>query len=459
MRFVALAMIMLSLPLFVAWLQSSARNRDHALLLLGLLVFVTGTLSLDAALVTWPLWAGTSRGMSISVGDMLAIALLFTRKRTKGSLPFLWLLGGYLAVLALSMAHSRLAMASFFSVWDFGRAILLFLAVAGEMSRGSAFPALLRGLSLGLMLQAGYVIEQKLSGTVQATGTLVHQNLLGVMTIVVILPLLAAMLEGERHWLLKAGMISGLIIVAGGGSRGALAVMGGALALLLIVSLIRRQTSHKYAIAGVATLMLLVAAPFAFMTLQDRFQGHSMMAQEEQRAAMEKAARAIIADNPVGVGANLYTNVSNVEGYATRAGLAWQRANRAVPVHNAYLLTRAEIGIQGLIVFVALLGVPIVAGLVHAFRNRRTRADGWVLGGVAALGAIAVQSNFEFSVADHVVKVPMMMCLALIAGRIRASRLERDNPQGVRPAPPPKPVTDSAAIPALPRIPHRGRMR
>jgi len=458
MRFIALALILLSLPVFMAWLKSSARNRDHALVLMGLLVFITGSLSIDAAIITWPLWNGTSRGLSVSPADMLALALLFTRKRTGGGLPFLWVLGGYLAILVLSMAHSRMAMASFFTVWDFGRVALAFLAVAGEIARPSAFPALLRGLSLGLMLQAGYVIEQKLSGVVQATGTLTHQNLLGVMAVLVVMPLMAAMLEGERHWLIKLGVLSGLIIVAGGGSRGAIAVMGGAAALLILVSLVRRQSSHKYAIAGVATLMLLIAAPFAVMTLQDRFQGHSMLAQEQQRAGMEEAARAIIADNPLGVGANLYTNVSNLEGYSTRAGLAWHRANRSVPVHNAYLLTRAEIGIPGLIMFVLLLGVPIIAGLAHAFRNRRKRPDGWVLGGVASLGAIAVQSSFEFSIAVYTVQLPMLLCMALIAGRIRASRIERAGGQQA-PAPRPPLVEGGGAIPALPRVPRPGPVR
>ena len=61
MRFVALGVILLSLPLFVAWLQSGQKNRDIAMTLMGALVFVTGTLQVDAALITWPMWSGTSR--------------------------------------------------------------------------------------------------------------------------------------------------------------------------------------------------------------------------------------------------------------------------------------------------------------------------------------------------------------------------------------------------------------
>lgn len=456
MRFVGLALIMLSLPVFVAWLQSSSRNRNYALMLLGLLVFVTGSLSIDAAFITWPIWNGTARGLSISPSDMLALALIFTRKRNRMRLPFVGLIGTFLAVLTLSVVYSRLPMASMFSVWDFGRCFIVFIAVAGELARPGAFGALLRGLALGLMLQAGYVINQKLSGVVQASGTLVHQNVLGMMTVAAVLPLLGAMLEGERHWLIKLGVLAGLIVVAGGGSRGAIGILGGACALLIVFSLIRRQTSQKFAIAGMAVLMVAIAAPFAAMTLKERFGGQSVLTQEEQRAAMERAARAISADHPLGVGANLYTNVSNIDGYSNRAGLAWNKANRSVPVHNAYLLMRAELGYHGQVVFILLLGLPMVAGLVHAFRNRRSSADGYVLGSVAVLGAIAVQSQFEYAVAVYTVQLTMMINLALIAGRIRAARIERANPIITKPPPPEK---ELHAIPALPKVPPVGGLR
>ncbi len=459
MRFVALALIMLSLPVFIAWLQSGSRHRNHALTLLGLLVFLTGSLSVDASFITWPLWNGTARGITIAPSDTLALALLFTRRRSWARLPFVGVMSAYLAVLALSVAFSLLPLASVFSVWDFGRCFVVFLAVAGEMARPGAFGALLRGLAMGLIVQAGYVVNQKLSGVVQASGTLVHQNILGMMTVAAVPPLLGAMLEGERHWLIKIGVLAGLIVVAGGGSRGAIAMIGAASVLLIFVSLVRRQTPQKLALVGVSAVLLVIAAPFAMMTLQDRFGGHSILAQEEQRAAMENAARAIISDYPLGVGANLYTNVSNSQGYANRAGMAWNTSNRSVPVHNAYLLTRAEMGIPGLVTFTLLLGWPLVAGLVHAFRNRRKSADGYVLGGVAALGAIAVQSQFEYAAVTYPVKLAMIMSLAVIAGRIRAARLERA-------APAPLPTSSVAPrldrpghIPEMPTVPPVGGIR
>ena len=401
MRYVALAVILLSLPLFVAWLQSGQRNRDIAMTLLGAFVFAGGSLQLDAAFISWPTWPGTSRGFLISPTDTLALALLFTRKRSGKGLPFIWLMAAYLAVLALSATYSRVPMASAFAVWDFGRVILVFLAIGGELARPAAYPALLRGFSLGLIVQAGYVIEQKLSGVVQASGTMGHQNLLGMMTEIVFLNLLVAMLEGERSWLVRLGALSGVIIVAAGGSRGAMGMMGAA--------------------TGVA--VLLAATPIAMITLKDRFGELTVTTEETQRKAMEEAARAISADHPFGVGANLYTTVSNMDGYAARAGVSWFGANLTVPAHNAYLVARAELGYHGQAVFALLMLIPMVGGLTHAFRHRRSRSDGWTLGPATALGAAVIHSSFEFNAYTYAVLLPLSMNIAIVASRIRAARL------------------------------------
>ncbi|QYU67603.1 hypothetical protein J4558_22280 [Leptolyngbya sp. 15MV] len=84
MRFVALAVIFLSLPVFVAWLGSSPRNRDRAVMALGALLLVGGSLQTDASIISWPMWTGTSRGIIIGFEDMLALAILLTRRQKLG---------------------------------------------------------------------------------------------------------------------------------------------------------------------------------------------------------------------------------------------------------------------------------------------------------------------------------------------------------------------------------------
>ena len=65
---------------------------------------------------------------------------------------------------------------------------------------------------------------------------------------------------------------------------------------------------------------------------------------------MIRAAKMIIADHPLGVGPNQYLLVANIGGYSSRAGVAWNAANRSAPVHNSYYFITAELGFVGLIV-------------------------------------------------------------------------------------------------------------
>lgn len=425
MRWVALVLIALSLPVFIAWLSQGGKRRDQALMAIGAMVFLTGDLQIDAALITWPQWHGTAKGIVISPMDMLALALIATRGSGADNLPFRVLLALYSLPILLSLAFASVPMASSFVFVQLLQMIVLFVAIAGELGRPAALRSLLVGLSIGLMIQAGYVIQQKLTGVVQATGTMGHQNLLGMMVELAILPLIAAVLNGEKHKLIYTGIVAGLIVVAGGGSRGAMGIIGAGILLLTILELARRITPRKIKILGLGALALAVFVPLGLATLENRFGDSSLVTEEEQRAAFERAARAIAADYPFGVGANLYVPVANTQGYADNAGVAWIEANRSAPVHNAYLLARAETGWAGQVTLLALLLVPAIVGVRFAFANRRGRAEGIALGSAMAIVAIAIHSNYEF--AWHVRQPQMLffLNLAVIAGCMRAARIDR----------------------------------
>lgn len=454
MRFIAIGMLLLTLPLLVAYLRAREKNRDIVITLFGLLAFFGGTLSPNFGIVVWE-WPGTTQGMGLAPTDMLALALLITQKRTGKALPFTLLLASYLAILVLSVTYSFVRVASLFSVWDFCRVFVAFLAVGGEIGRPSAYRALLRGFALGLMLQAGFVIDQKLSGVVQASGTMSHQNLLGMMTYIVFLNMIAAMLEGERDRLVMLGAVAGAVIIAGGGSRAAMGLVGSVTLLLIAISLVRSRTSGKVAIAAGAGVLLVLTAPIAFFTLKERFGDASLITDESVREALEDAARSMSRDHPLGVGTNLFAHVNNVEGYASRSGVSWYGANRAMPVHNGYLLARAETGYHGEAVFALLLLIPMIAGFRHAFRYRHERSEGWVLGSAMAMAAVAIHSFVEFNALVYSAQLPLAMNIGIIAGRIRTMQLARHSEDADQvPAQVPGDALDPG-IPPMPRIPSR----
>jgi hypothetical protein len=392
------------------------------LVALGLALFLGDSLRIDGSIIGWPLWNGTVRGIEISSVDMLAIALMVTRRRVPGSLPFWGVIALYGATLFLSLLPSSVPMASLFVCWQFARMAVLFAAIAGECHRDDMRNGLLMGLSLGLILQAGYVAQQKASGVVQATGTMYHQNALGMMTELALLPLLAALLAGDRRKLILAGIVGGMIVIAGGGSRGAMSIAGGGVVVLMVLSLARGVTPVKLKVVGLGVLALAVATPFAMMTLKDRFGSNSITAQDDQRPAFERAASAMAADHPLGVGANLYVPTANTKGYADKAGVAWNFANRSAPVHNAYLLTRAETGWLGELALILLLVVPLLQGLRLAFSRRRGASGELALGCAVALGVNIVHNNFEFAALLYNVLMLIAVNIALIAAIVRASR-------------------------------------
>ena len=433
MHYIAFALVMLSIPIFASLLRQNPHRRDWALTAIGALFFTGGNLRIDATLIGWPMWNGTARGIEISPVDALAVALILTRRKTGAGWPFWTVIAIYGATLALSVIPASTWMATVFSWWQYIRVILVFAAIAGECGRPDLLTGLLRGMSIGLMVEAAYFINQKLHGVVQATGTMFHQNTLGMMTELALLILIAALLAGERSKLVKIGLAAGLIIIAGGGSRGAMGIAGGGIVIYTLLSLLRGVTPVKLKMVGLGILAVAVVVPLGMLTLKERFGSVSITTQETQRAAFERAARAMAADHPLGVGANLYVPTANMGGYAQRAGVAWNFANRSAPVHNAYLLARAETGWAGELAFILLLLVPIAVGLRFAFKDRRSAGGEIALGSAIAVAVNLVHNNYEFTVFNYEVLALLFMAMAMIAAQVRGAA----QPARRRPEPPP----------------------
>lgn len=426
MRAVGLLLIILSLPVLIAWLRGNPGQRKWAYLGVGLLPFVMGALNLDAAFVNWAGWPGYAKGIILSLLDTLAFALLVTSKAPLRKLPFTGVFIGYILAVLLSVFMSTLPMSSTFYFFQLLRIFLVFAAVASFAGRPDAMRWLCFGLALGAIFQAVVAVDQRLSGVVQASGTMGHQNLLGLMLHFVTLPLLALLLAGERSKLIMAGVLAGLVAVALGASRGTIVFVGLGTVLLVFLSLVRRSTAHKWKIAGLGILVAAVVVPIAATSFHERFAARPIFdAVDAERLAFEQAAKAMWADHPMGVGANQYVVIANAQGYSDRAGVTWIRASRATNVHNLYLLTGAETGWVGLIALVTLLIYPILRGMVFAFRNRGDPRGDVVLGASVTLVVVCLHSFYEWVFVSAHTQYVFAIGLGLIAGCIRQVEYER----------------------------------
>lgn len=424
MRYVGILLIILSLPGFIIWLRSDRRNYRFAYFAIGFLPFILGALNLDASLYDFG-GLGYVKGLIVTLLDTLCLAILAnSRTRIAGS-PFIYLFIAYILAALASVLQSNGFMPPFTYAFQLTRVLIVFLAVVTVVQRKDALRYIAYGLAAGAVLQGVTSINQRLSGVFQADGTMGHQNLTGMVLHFAILPLLAMLLAGERSKIYFAGVAGGLTAVALGASRGAIAFLALGLVILIAGSLLRSVTTRKLGVLGLSLLMIAAASPVVISGLEARLSGIQQNASGyDERAAFEKAASMIFADHPLGVGANQYTLVANVDGYSARAGVAWAAGSRSAVVHNLYYLTAAELGWFGLLTLIPLFIWIIVRGLQFSLKYRRDPRGDVVLGCTCAVIAMAMQSNYEWVFVLSNTQYVFAISVGIIAGYIVQRRSE-----------------------------------
>lgn len=426
MRILGILLILVSLPFFIWWVRAYPRQRKWAYFAIGILPFTMSWANLDVAFINWPTWPGFARGMIVSILDTLAIAVILAARAPFRRLPLLGALTAYMLAAALSMAFSHQWVSSSFYAFQLVRVILVFVAVASIAGQPGAIRWLAFGLAAGAIFQGVVTVDQRLSGAVQASGTMAHQNLLGLMLHFVTLPLLAMLLAGERSKVIMAGVLASLVAVALGASRGAVAFVAIGIALLFLLSMARQMTPHKWKIAGLGALALLVVGPLAASTFGERFATAPVATGPDgERQAFERAAKAMWKDHPMGVGANQYVVVANSQGYSQNAGVIWNYRSRSAHVHNIYLLAAAETGWVGLVTLVALFLWSVVRGFVFAFANRRDPRGDIVLGASVAILVTALHGFWEWVFIVYNTQYVFAIALGIIAGCIRQAQRDR----------------------------------
>lgn len=424
MTLVIALILLMSVPLFVALLKTQPRYRLWAFTGIALTPLLPD-LPVLGYLYGWSSWLGTAKGLGISLGDALAIALLLTRRDYRKRMPFWPLLLFYYFSLFTSIFASSNWTATIFVWWQFARMLLLFAVISGEGHFSRVRDHLMMGLAFGLIYQSLFVVLAKLSGVVRSGGTFASPNMLGMVVELSVVTLVGAVLAGNKSKLTYFGVVAGLICAAGTGSRATLAFAIAAIGALLLASLLRRMTARKLKILSIIVLGLVVASPIAIKTLNDRFQGSTMAAPDETRLAFEDAARSMAADYPIGVGANMFVWVSIQEEYAANAGVSWRAEDRSKPVHNAYLLARAETGWHGEFALILMLVIPMLTAFRTAFFDRRIMSGELALGSGCALLAHIVHNNWEFDFHSYGVQSILFINVGIIASLWRLARMPK----------------------------------
>jgi O-antigen ligase len=433
MHYLAAAFVLTTYPALVWLLSTYPGYRRWAYFFLGVLPFVAQAWQLDGAIINWATWPGYAKGVVVTVEDSLALAIITTHRKPSGMVPLSGFLAMYMAAVALSIGMAEVPLASFFYLFQLLRFAVVMVAVA----KIAGDPRSLQWLAMGLASAMGYeavvTMNQKFSGMFRAPGTMASPNELGMMAHLVLLPILGMLLAGYRSKVLMLGIAATLVVVVTGASRATTGLIALGIILLLLLSLIRRSTAHKRRMVGLAAVTMIVATPFLLQSISERLQQQfEHQSDYDERAAFERAAKAMWKDHPMGVGANEYVVIANSKGYSSRAGVTWSSNSRATNVHNTYLLVAAETGWVGLVTFVALIGAAILGGLRFAFGNRRDPRGDVALGSAIALAMVALHSKYEWITVTYQVQYAIAISFGIIGGLIRLRELERKQARRAR---------------------------
>jgi O-antigen ligase len=193
------------------------------------------------------------------------------------------------------------------------------------------------------------------------------------------------------------------------------------LVLTLVFSIQHGTSSRKIAFGGAALLLLLCSTPVMVWALNHRSE-QSKESSDIERNAMKSAARMMIADHPLGVGANQYVLVANTGGYSARAGVAWNFDSRSAPVHDTYYLVTAELGFMGLVGFLGMIAGFILVGWRALRRRSSDEISELVPGLLAAMIVASVHISFEWVFMNFIAHYMFAVAAGLLVGVVARTR-------------------------------------
>jgi len=418
-KWIYLAIAITAVIPLVGWLRHNSRETPKIWMLVGFLVIQHGPLHVYMAIISWPAWPGYVVGAEISLLDLIVLAIYLSLPRGQHPLPFKFSMGCYFFAVMLSVFQASVPEAALFYAWQLARIFFVFVVISTASAQDPRVsPSLLKGMAFGLILAMCEALWERFGlGILRTQAGFSHENFLGVVSHFVVFPFFALLMAGERGWLAPMISLAGIIIAALTASRAtfALAVFG--YGVVFIASAMRGWNSRKTIVAAISLVAIFAVAPLIVSSFADRFQSGAVGAffgTDETRVALAQAASMILADHPMGVGANHFVIAANTGGYYQRAGVSW--TNFSAFVHNAYWLVAAETGYVGIISFVALLLSPLIVAFRCGWRHRRDQRGDLLLGLGVALLTVYLHSFYEWIFVKFEIQYMFAASVGLIAG-------------------------------------------
>lgn len=378
--FIALALLLLVIPVGILIATASHRARDVAFFVMVAATVVTDRLDVNFFSQYW--YRGTTRGVEFSIVDFLALSVFFSSflRPRPGESRLFWpaSFGLMLLFFCYAVASVMFSDPKLYGVFELSkmcRGLLLFLAAAFYIRGPRQIGILVLALGCAACLEGVFALKQRLIGGIERTpGTLDHENSLS-MYVCLVAPIFVAAATSSLPKLVRvlsilalgaAALCSVLTISRAGIPIFVLVTFGAA-----VFCVSWRITAKKLMAAAVIGLCIFGLAFKTWDSLKGRyaeasFQDEYLDDEQEGRGYYLRLAKVIAEDRFFGVGLNNwsywvskkygvmvgrpYDDYDDIRSHApdeqTIADSVW-----AAPAHNLAALTVGELGVPGLLLF------------------------------------------------------------------------------------------------------------
>jgi hypothetical protein len=440
-----LALILFALLGGIGLTCFSQRMRDVAFFCMTAGLVVTDRMDINFFSREW--YRGTTRGIEISLVDILAVCLIISAVLVPRFRPRIyWPAGLGLMLLLFGYACVSVYMATpkIFGIFELSkmlRAMLFFVAAALFVRSDRELRLLVLALCCTVCLQGAMAAKHKFVLHLErATGTLEHANSLSMYMCMAAPILVVAFNSSFPKWL------RGFVLIALGASalgivlslsRAGMPIFGLVVACAMLLTMSWKVTAPKVALASVTALVFGGVALVMWDPIVQRYSEDSIEAEMQGRGFESRGqyfaiAGAIVKERQFGVGLNnwsywvskTYGRSAGVDSYQDydaipkailEAPEIYDLApNYAPPAHNLGVLTLGEMGWPGLILFALLWLRWFQMGMIFLWQRSPEPIRRMGIGFFFAVLGVFLQSLTEWVYRQ----TPILLTLHIVLGSL-----------------------------------------
>jgi len=367
-------------------------------------------------------YRGVDRGFGVTVCDLLFFGffLWIILGHSKDKIiwwpynTFLWQL--FIAVSVLSLVGSSMPYYGLFTLHKLLRGYVFYWVTVNLVRDKEDLKAVVTGIMAAVVFETGMVIWHKyITHRVvnRSVGTFPHPNTLAMYVDLIAPVILALFLANgfsrkQKKWAIMA-IFGAMICVVFSKSRASLVILGAALGVVTILSILLKPSGEKLAIALAGFLLVDFMGVLAAPKIIQRFQ-KAPEASELTRVYFNQAARAMAGSRLFGIGLNSYSwALANTDYYwyvyaeerdtvkdEEEFRESQMGQSRLGTAHHIYYLFAAETGWPGMIVFLLFIGRYFLHNLVLLFRARDEYFQAILLGLLVGFATLHLQGLLEW---------------------------------------------------------------